>query len=117
MKRFMLSFAAIALMLVAADNASAQSIRIVNSSYPAYYPSSSVIYSSGYPVYSTPYYSTPYYSTPYYSTPVYTTYPSSSFYYNSGRVGIGYSSGYYGGGWGAGYRFGGGGWGGRGWRR
>jgi len=116
MKRFMLSIAALALLLVATENASAQTIIS-----GGYYPSSGVVYST---------YTTPVYAAPVYAAPVYYSYPSYGYAYpsygygygygpsisystrvGSGRLSVGY--GPYGG-WGVGYRGWGGGW--RGWR-
>ena len=84
MKRITLSLAALTFLLVAADTASAQTIRIVGGT--TYYPS----YSYGYQ----PYYAPPVYAYP----PVYSV-PSTSVYYstpigNHGRLSIGYSSGW-----------------------
>jgi hypothetical protein len=119
MKRFILGFAALALLLVATETANAQSWRVggwYGGGYPVYSATYgtrvgdsgflTASYSSGYPVYSYPAYSYGYptygysygypryaytYSTPYYSTPMYYSTP----YYYSGPS-IGYS--YYGGG-------------------
>jgi len=124
MKRIMLSIAALALVLVASERASAQVIisngyyspsPVIYSSYstPVYTYSSPVVYSS----YSTPVYSSYGYPAYGYSYSSYPSYGYASPYVNystrvgSGRLSVGYGG--YGGGLGVGYSS----WGGRGWRR